>query len=123
MTRRKRFILLVGMFATLLCCSIQTRAQVLTRLQIDISTAPGGATVNGQTGLLSTGSFDINFGNVDGLGIGARPAGVSVTRQSGGAFYSTPILLTPLWIALAVPLATVTPGGPVLNRRRAQRGS
>ena len=108
-SRRKSFIFVVVTFAALLCCAAETRAQILVRLQVDVSTAPGGATVNGQTGLLSTGVFDVNFGNVNGLGIGPRPAGVSIIRGAGGTLYSTPILITPSWTCvLTCPTGTIT---------------
>lgn len=109
MARHKLYILTVVTFAALLCCSAETRAQILVRLQVDVSTAPGGATVNGQTGLLSTGVFDVNLGNVNGLGIGSRPAGVSITRGASGTLYSTPILITPTWTCLITcPAGTIT---------------
>ena len=106
-TRLKLFMFFIGAFAALLCCSLETHAQVLTRLQIDLSTAPGGATVNGQTGGFATGYFDIDFGNVNGLGIGPVQPGVSVTRQTNGALYTTPILLTPRWACLGCTTGTV----------------
>lgn len=110
MSRHKFFIFVVVItFAALLCCSVETRAQVLVRLQVDVSTAPGGATVNGQTGLLSTGVFDVNFGNVNGLGIGTRPAGVSITRGASGTLYTTPVLITPSWTCIITcPTGTIT---------------
>lgn len=107
--RHKIFIFVVITFAALLCCSAETRAQILVRLQVDVSTAPGGATVNGQTGLLSTGVFDVNFGNVNGLGIGSRPAGVSISSGASGTLYSTPILITPVWTCIvSCPSGTIT---------------
>jgi len=107
--RHKFFIFVIVTFAALLCGSRKTHAQILVRLQVDVSTAPGGATVNGQTGLLSTGVFDVNFGNVNGLGIGSRPAGVSITKGASGTFYSTPILITPSWTCLITcPTGTIT---------------
>lgn len=109
MARHKFFIFVIVTFAALLCSSVETRAQVLVRLQVDVSTAPGGATVNGQTGLLSTGVFDVNLGNVNGLGIGSRPAGVSIARGSSGTLYSTPILITPIWTCVVTcPTGTIT---------------
>lgn len=106
---RHKFFIFAVIYAALLCCSAEARAQVLVRLQVDVSTAPGGATVNGQTGLLSTGVFNVNFGNVNGLGIGPRPAGVSITRGASGTLYSTPILITPVWTCiLTCPTGTIT---------------
>jgi hypothetical protein len=107
--QHKIFIFVVVTFAALLCNSVETRAQVVVRLQVDVSTAPGGATVNGQTGLLSTGVFDVNFGNVNGLGIGSRPAGVSISKGASGTLYSTPILITPSWTCVvSCPTGTIT---------------
>jgi len=70
-------------------------ANAQNALQLDISTAAGGATVTGATGNASTGVFALDFGNVNGLGIGAPTAGVTVAVQAGGALYTTPINLTP----------------------------
>ena len=107
--RHQFFIFVVATFAALLCCSMETHAQVLVRLQVDVSTAPGGATVNGQTGVLSTGVFDIYLGNVNGLGIGPRSAGVSIIRGASGTLYSTPILITPSWTCVTTcPTGTIT---------------
>src|SRR5438874_8542268 len=46
------------------------RANAQNALQLDISTAAGGATVTGATGNNSTGVFSLDFGNVYGLGMG-----------------------------------------------------
>ena len=65
-------------------------------LQLDISTSGGGAAVTGATGNNSTGVFSLDFGDVNGLGLGAPTvAGVTVAVQAGGALYTTPITLTP----------------------------
>jgi hypothetical protein len=107
--RHRYFIFIVATFAVMLCRPTETHAQILVRLQVDVSTAAGGATVNGQTGLLSTGVFDVNFGNVNGLGIGSRPAGVSIFRGAGGTLYSTPVTITPTWTCiLTCPSGTIT---------------
>ena len=58
----------------LLCLSlllaVASQAQPKPRsIQIDITTAPGGATVTGATDDASTGIFNLNFGNLKGLGI------------------------------------------------------
>ena len=70
-------------------------ANAQNALQLDISTAAGGATVTGATGNNSTGVFSLDFGNVNGLGIGTPSAGVSVAVAAGGATYTSPISLTP----------------------------
>jgi hypothetical protein len=70
-------------------------ANAQNALQLDISTAAGGATVTGATGNNSTGVFSLDFGNVNGLGIGTPAAGVTVAVAAGGATYTSPISLTP----------------------------
>lgn len=70
-------------------------ANASNALMLDISTAPGGATVNGTTGRNSNGVFSLDFGNVNGLGIGTPSTGVTVDVQETGALYTTPINLTP----------------------------
>ena len=70
-------------------------ANAQNALQLDISTAAGGATVTGATGNASTGVFSLDFGDVNGLGIGTPTAGVSVLVQAGGALYTSPVTLTP----------------------------
>jgi hypothetical protein len=70
-------------------------ANAQNALQLDISTAAGGATVTGATGNNSTGVFSLDFGNVNGLGIGAPSAGVTVAVSGSGATYTSPINLTP----------------------------
>lgn len=77
-------------------------------IQIDVSTAAGGATVVGATGSSSTGVFSLNFGNVNGLGIGTPIPGVNVTTDENGATYRTPITLTPRFSGFLSPVATVT---------------
>lgn len=70
-------------------------ANAQNALQLDISTAGGGATVTGATGNASTGVFSLDFGDVNGLGIGTLTSGVSVQIQAGGALYTSPVSLTP----------------------------
>ena len=70
-------------------------ANAQNALQLDISTAAAGATVTGATGNASNGIFSLDFGNVNGLGIGTPTAGVSVAVQAGGALYTSPVTLTP----------------------------
>jgi len=70
-------------------------ANAQNALQLDITTAAGGATVTGATGNSSTGVFSLDFGNVNGLGIGTPSAGVSVAISGSGATYTSPVSLTP----------------------------
>jgi len=77
-------------------------------LSLDISTAGGGATVVGTTGNASTGVFSLDFGDVDGLGLGAPAAGVSVAVQAGGALYTTPVSLTPRYSGHASATASIS---------------
>ena len=99
MTRQRLLIFFVFWLAALFGSFDEAKAQcVLTRLQIDIMTATGGTTVTGSTGDSSTGAFSLNFGNVNGLGIGTPTAGVSKTsKTSSGMLYTTPITIRPIW--------------------------
>lgn len=63
-------------------------------VQLNISTGSGGATVSGSN---STGLFSLNFGNVNGLGLGTPAAGISVVADASGALYKMPINLTPVY--------------------------
>jgi hypothetical protein len=77
-------------------------------LQLDISTAAGGATVVGATGNNSTGVFSLDFGNVNGLGIGTPTAGVSVAISASGATYTSPISLTPRYSGHVTNTASIS---------------
>jgi hypothetical protein len=84
----------------LLCLSllfaVASQAQPKPRsIQIDITTAPGGATVTGATDAAATGIFNLNFGNLNGLGIGIFTPGLTVQKFANGTLYITPIRITP----------------------------
>jgi hypothetical protein len=57
-------------------------------VQLTLSTATGGVTVS------PAADFAMNFGNVNGLGIGAA-AGLTTVAASRGVIYGTPYLLNP----------------------------
>jgi hypothetical protein len=75
--------------------NLNLSARARTALQLDISTATGGATVTGANRNASNGNFALDFGDVNGLGLGTPSTGVTVSVQAGGALYTTPITLTP----------------------------
>jgi hypothetical protein len=79
-------------------------ANVQTAVQLNISQGAGGATVNGSD---STGLYSIDFGNVNGLGLGTPAAGVTVVADSSGALYKTPINLTPIYSGFTIESATI----------------
>lgn len=85
--------------------NLEMTATVQTAVQLNISTGAGGATVSGST---STGLFSIAFGNVNGLGLGTPAAGVTVTVDSSGALYKTPINLTPIYSGFDTETADIT---------------
>ena len=85
--------------------NLEMTATVQTAIQLNISTGAGGATVSGST---STGLFSIAFGNVNGLGLGTPAAGVTVTVDSSGALYKTPINLTPIYSGFDTETADIT---------------
>jgi hypothetical protein len=57
-------------------------------VQLTLSTATGGVTLS------PAADFAMNFGNVNGLGIGAA-AGLTTVAAAGGVIYHTPYLLNP----------------------------
>jgi hypothetical protein len=61
---------------------------LVTALQLTLSTATGGLTVNAAS------DYSMNFGNVNGIGVGPS-AGLTVVPQAGGVIYLTPYSLTP----------------------------
>ncbi|OLE55445.1 MAG: hypothetical protein AUG51_03015 [Acidobacteria bacterium 13_1_20CM_3_53_8] len=65
-------------------------ANIQTAMQLDISTATGGVNVGG-----SSGSYTLDFGDVNGLGVGSPSANVTKAAVRGGYLYTTPISLTP----------------------------
>jgi hypothetical protein len=83
---------------------LEMSATVQTAVQLNISTGAGGATVSGSN---STGLFSLNFGNVNGLGLGTPAAGVSVVADASGALYKTPINLTPIYSGFTTETATI----------------
>jgi hypothetical protein len=83
---------------------LEMSATVQTAVQLNISTGAGGATVSGSN---ATGLFSLNFGNVNGLGLGTPAAGVSVVTDGSGALYKTPINLTPIYSGFTTETATV----------------
>ena len=96
MLSRKLFIISACVSVLLLASTAQGQGNQRPKdIQIDISTAAGGASVTGNTGSNSTGVFNLSFGNVNGLGLGAPLPGVTVQIFPNGALYRTPITITP----------------------------
>jgi hypothetical protein len=65
-------------------------ATVQNALQLTLTAASGGLAVTPAT------DFTMNFGNVNGLGIGPG-AGLSTVSAAGGIIYSTPYLINPVF--------------------------
>jgi hypothetical protein len=80
-------------------------ANVQTALQLNISTGIGGSTVTGSN---TTGLFSIDFGDVNGLGLGTPAAGVSKSVDGSGTTYTSPINLTPVYSGFTTETASVT---------------
>jgi hypothetical protein len=72
--------------------NLAVSATVQSALNLDISSDVAGVTVGGTAG---SGTFTLDFGNVNGLGLGTPSANVTKTAVSGGFLYTTPITLTP----------------------------
>ncbi len=100
--------------------NLEMDANVQTALQLNISTGTGGATV---TGTNASGLFAVDFGNVNGLGLGTPTSGVSVAIDTTGATYTTPINLTPVYSGFTTETADVTvEAGASTNQTIAREG-
>lgn len=84
---------------------LEMSAEVKTALQLRISTGSGGATVTGNN---TTGIFALDFGTVNGLGIGTPATGVTKSVDGSGATYTTPINLSPVYSGFTTETASVT---------------
>jgi len=73
---------------------------IQTAVELTLASAAGGLSV------LPGADFSMNFGSVNGLGIGPG-AGLSVVPASGGIIYSTPYLLLPLFSGFASSTASL----------------
>ena len=83
--------------------SLTLNATAETAITLTISTGSGGANVS-QGG---EGQYFVDFGEVNGLGIGTPSNGVSVNVGGGGATYTTPITVTPTFSGFSETTATV----------------
>jgi hypothetical protein len=72
--------------------NLAVSATVQSALNLDISSDSEGVTVGGTAG---SGSFTLDFGNVNGLGVGTPATNVTKSAVAGGFLYTTPITLTP----------------------------
>lgn len=84
---------------------LEMTANVQTAAQLNISQGSGGATVNGNH---ATGLYSVDFGNVNGLGLGSPTSGVTVVADSNGALYKTTINLTPIYSGFTTETATIS---------------
>lgn len=82
--------------------NLAVSATVQTALSLDISSDAAGAVISG-----TNGSYTLNLGNVNGLGLGSPAANVTKTAVTGGFLYTTPITLTPNFSGFASPTATI----------------
>lgn len=77
-----------------------TGETVQTAVQLTLGTATGGLTIT------PSNDYAANYGNVNGLGIGAG-AGLTTTAVSGGTVYVTPYLLNPAFADFSSTTATI----------------
>lgn len=74
---------------------------IQTAVGFTLATAAGGLSV-------APGSdFSMNFGSVNGIGV-SPAAGITIVPAAGGAIYSTPYLLQPVFSGFASTTATLT---------------
>lgn len=69
-------------------------------VQLTLATASGGLTI------APAADYSMNFGTVNGLGIGPR-AGLTTVGAAGGVIYSTPYLLQPVFTDFTSTKATI----------------
>jgi hypothetical protein len=82
--------------------SLTTPAEtVQNAVQLTLGTATGGLTI------APAADYSMNFGNVNGLGIGPG-AGLTTMAASGGIIYSTPYMLNPAFSDFASTTATIS---------------
>jgi hypothetical protein len=74
---------------------------VQTAVQLLLSTAPGGLTVSPGA------DYAMNFGNVNGLGLGTPSSGLTLVLATGGVIYSTPYLIQPSFSSFLSATASV----------------
>jgi hypothetical protein len=89
-----------GLIETLQLSLNNPRETLQNAVQLTLATAPGGLTVN------PAADYSMNFGNVNGLGIGPG-AGLTVTSAAGGVIYSTPYLLRPAFSDQSATTGTI----------------
>lgn len=80
--------------------TLTLNVQSETAVGLTLGTAPGGASI--ATAL----DFSLDFGNVNGMGIGPG-SGFSVSALAGGVIYSTPYLLNAAFSEFASTTATI----------------
>jgi hypothetical protein len=73
---------------------------IQSAVQLTLATATGGLTISPGA------DFSVNFGNVNGLGLGPG-AGLTTVAAAGGVVYSTPYLLQPAFSAFRSTTATI----------------
>lgn len=92
--------------ATTTTSNLAVSATFQTALRLEISTASGGSSVGGSSGV-----YTLSFGNVNGLGLGTPGTGITMTAVgTTGFMYTTPITLTPSFSGFAPATATITVG-------------
>lgn len=75
--------------------------QVQNAVQLTLASSPGGLTIN------PAADFSMNFGNVNGLGIGPAP-GLTIVAAPGGVIYSTSYQLQPAFSDFNSTTATIS---------------
>jgi hypothetical protein len=92
--------------------NLAVTATVQTALNLEISSATAGVSIGGTAG---SGAFTLDFGNVNGLGLGTPATNVTRTAVTGGFLYTTPIKLTPNFSGFAPATATIMVNQPAAD--------
>jgi hypothetical protein len=96
-------------FSTL---TMTATVQTALNLEISTNTGLGGATVTGTAG---SGAYALNFGNVNGLGLGTPASNITKTAGTAGYLYTTPITLTASYSGFAPETATIKVNQPAAD--------
>ena len=90
-----------GSFIESVTLSLNNLNEILqTAIQLTLGTATGGVTIT------PAADYSVNFGNVNGLGIGPG-AGLTTVSAAGGIIYATPYLLNPAFSDFGSTTATI----------------
>lgn len=88
--------------------SLTITATVVPSVYLTITSHESGAPVESVAASRRATAATVDFGNVDAIASDATAPGVSVSRQTAGALYTTPVILTPYFSGFDTAQARIT---------------